>query len=111
MKKLITTVMCGLFMLCAHTAFASGNPCESRYLKYIWNDCSPHTVDTDTNHHDHLKDPLGVGADVLIHETEHVDLVAEYKYDFENESHSAYAVFKTKKSLVDYIKELFNRGE
>jgi len=112
MRQLMIAVMCGLFMVCASTAFASGNVCESKYLAPIFNECSPHTVDTDTDTHgDVLGNPVGVGADVLIHETEHVDLVGEYKYDFENESHSAYAVFKTKKSLVSYIKALLNRGE
>ena len=93
-------------------AYANGqNPCEHQYKKFIYNECSPHTVDTDTDtiHHDHLDDPLGVGADVLIHETEHVDLVGEYKYDFENETHSAFAVFRTKTSLVDIIKGLLNK--
>jgi len=55
------------------------------------------------------EDPAGVGADVLIHETEHLDLVAEYKYDVNNEEHSIFGVFKTKKSIVEYVKALFNR--
>ena len=87
-----------------------GNPCESQYLAPMFNECSPHTVDTDTDTHgDVLGNPVGVGADVLIHKTEHVDLVGEYKYDFENESHSAYAVFRTKTSLVDLVKGLLNK--
>jgi hypothetical protein len=112
MKQLISVALFACLCVWAvPNAFASGkNPCENRYLKYIYNECSPHTVDTDT-HRDAREDPIGVGADVLIHETEALDLVAEYKYDFENEEHSVFAVFKTKKSLVDYIKALFNRGE
>jgi hypothetical protein len=108
MRNVMIAVACGVILVFAQTAFASGNVCESKYLAPIFNECSPHTVDTDT-HADPREDALGVGADVLIHETESVDLVAEYKYDFENEEHSAYAVFKTKKSLVEYIKALFNR--
>ncbi len=108
-NKLMIVAMCGLFIVCAHTAFANGSyGCDSYIGKYL-NECSPHTVDTDTIQHDHSGDALGVGADVLIHETDNVDLVVEYKYDFENESHSTYAVFKTKKSLVEYIKALLNR--
>ena len=61
--------------------------------------------------HPEREDEAGIGVDVLIHETKDVDLVAEYKYDFNNEGHSIYGVFKTKKSLVGYIKALFNRGE
>ena len=33
----------------------------------------------------------------------------EYKYDGENEEHSIFAVVKTKKSLVDYAKDLINK--
>ena len=109
MRKLISIALFACLCVWATpNAFANGEVnCESGWKSYVYNECSPHTVDT--IHHDHLDDPLGVGADVLIHETESIDLVAEYKYDFENEQHSLFAVFKTKKSLVDYIKDLFNR--
>ena len=111
MRKLISIALFACLCVWATpNAFASGEVnCESGWKSYVYNECSPHTVDTDTNHHDHSKDALGVGADVLIHETEHVDLVAEYKYDFENETHSVFAVFRTKTSLVDIIKSWLNR--
>ena len=104
MRQLMTAVVCGLFIICAHTAFAGGshsNSCEA-YKGKLLNAC--HKVV-----HPEREDPAGVGADVLIHETENVDLVAEYKYDVQNEEHSIFGVFKTKKSLVDYVKALLNR--
>jgi hypothetical protein len=114
MRKLSIIVVClavGLVIGCSKGTqeVEASNPCESKYLAPIFNECSPHTVDTDTIHHDHMDDPLGVGADVLIHETKHVDLVGEYRYDFENELHSAFAVFRTKTSLVNIIKSLLSR--
>jgi len=104
MRKLMIAVICGLFIVCAHTAFASGGSstsCEG-YKGKLLNRCVGHPASD-------REDPAGVGADVLIHETEHVDLVAEYKYDVNNEEHSIFGVFKTKKSLVEYVKALFNR--
>ena len=106
MKKLMIAVVCGLFVVCAHTAFASyehSNSCEG-YKGKLLNAC--HKVV-----HPEREDPAGVGADVLIHETESLDLVAEYRYDVNNEEHSIFGVFKTKKSLVEYVKALLNRGE
>jgi len=61
--------------------------------------------------HPERDNPIGVGADVLLVETENVDLVAEYKYDEPNQEHSIFLVFKTKKALWDYVKDLLNKGE
>jgi len=66
------------------------------------------TIDTDTHKADDGRE-IGVGADVLIIESKHVDLVGEYRFDWENSDHTVYAVFKTKKSLVDYIKGFLGR--
>jgi len=104
MRQLISAVVCGLIIVCAHTAFAGGyesSSCEG-YKGKLLNRC--HKVV-----HPEREDPAGVGADVLIHETENLDLVAEYKYDVQNEEHSIFGVFKTKKSLVEYVKALLNR--
>jgi hypothetical protein len=107
MKKILGLAL--LICFITAPAFAGGKTCEnSNFWNAVANECSPHTVDTDTWRPER-DNPAGVGADILIHETEHVDLVGEYKYDFENEEHSAFAVFKTKKSLVEIIKGFFNK--
>jgi hypothetical protein len=68
-------------------------------------------TDKDTHRADNRKDPAGIGADILIHETEDVDFFAEYKRDFNNNEHSVFAVVKTKRSLVDIVKGFFKKGE
>lgn len=123
MKKLIiisAIALCFLFYI-GSTAYASEEEgykdCTSppatstngKNVSHLHEHC--YTRTKDTIHHDHLKDPKGVGADVLLVETEKVDLVAEYKYDFENEQHSVFGVFKTKTALWDIIKGFFNKGE
>ena len=110
MKKLLL-VCCILsviaFVGCAGEAEARGNPCDSKFLGPILNECSPHTVDTDTDTwRDEWDDEAGIGADILIHETKQVDLVAEYKVDFNNDNHqSVYGVIRTKTSLVELVKK------
>jgi len=52
MKKLLLISLC--FVLCLPlTAYAGGSydPCDSDYKSKIYNECSPHTVDTDTDTH------------------------------------------------------------
>ena len=112
MKKLLL-VCCILSAMiiagCAGEAEARGDPCESKFLGPILNECSPHTVDTDT-WRDEWDDEAGIGADILIHETKHVDLVAEYKVDFNNDNHqSVYGVVRTKTSLVELAKKLVKK--
>jgi hypothetical protein len=89
----------------ASVAFAGGehrrNSCEG-YKGKLLNRC--HEVI-----HPDFKDAAGIGVDVLVHQIEQGDLVAEYKYDFNNESHSIFGVFKTNKSLVEIVKGFFNR--
>jgi hypothetical protein len=114
MKKVIILVLAGLLV----GSYAYAETVEIEYFdkdahKYHNHDA---TRTTEVTVHDKTTDTsnkpeseLGVGADVLIHETERADIVAEYKYDFQNESHSAYLVVKTKKSLVDYIKALLGK--
>jgi len=53
--------------------------------------------------------PRGVGANILIHETEIADFISEYKYDDGNKEHSIFFVVENKKSVVDYIKDLINK--
>lgn len=100
-EKIIMLSLCFLLFGCS-SAFASGSVDCDGFLGKLWNAC--HGVD-----HPDRKSPRGVGADILIHETEQADFVAEYKYDGENEEHSIFAVVKTKKSLVDYAKDLINK--
>jgi hypothetical protein len=97
MKKFIALflVLC-LFGTVAETAYAG----------------SRHRSRTHEHNVDDGDAPLGVGANVLIHEAESVDLVGEYRYDAANDVHAAFAVVQTKKSLVDYIRDfLGNDGE
>ncbi len=54
-----------------------------------------------------VRSSQGVGADVLLIEGKQVDVVAEYRYDWANANHSAYTVFRTKRSLVDIVKGWF----
>ena len=67
-------------------------------------------TNTDTNTMRNKREtPLGVGADILLTEHKYVDTEAEYKYDFNNEEHSAFLVVKTKKSLWSIVKNLFTK--
>ena len=111
MRKLIFAILCFSIFFCGQTAYAGGEKtCDnSNFWNAVANECSPHTIDTDT--HADRDDPAGVGIDVLIHETDSFDFVAEYKRDFNNNENSIFGVIKTKKSLVELIKGFFNKGE
>ncbi len=104
MKRIIMVSIAAMFwalLLGPTSAIANGESSGcSGYKGKLLNACAPG--------HNH-KSPRGVGADILIHETEAADFVAEYKYDGENEEHSIFAVVKTKKSLVDYAKDIINK--
>jgi len=71
--------------------------------------------DTDTIHHDDRDDPAGVGADVVVwqNDTDKLtfieEVVAEYRYDINNEEHSIFGVVRI--NLWEKIKGLFSRGE
>jgi accessory colonization factor AcfC len=101
-------IVCSL----ASTVYAKGDPCESKFLGPILNECYPHhekTVDTDT-WRDEWDDEAGIGADILIHETKHADIVAEYKVDFNNDNHqSIYGVVRTKTSIVELVKKAIKK--
>ncbi len=103
MSKLFYIIcLCFCFLFCGGlTAYANGESsgCDG-YKGKLLNRCVGHPK---------RESPRGVGADILIHETKVADFVAEYKYDGENEEHSIFAVVKTKKSLVDYAKDLINK--
>ncbi len=105
MRKLIGLLICCSLMFCTSHAFANGenSGCDG-YKGKLLNAC--HNVI-----HPKRESPRGIGADILIHETEQADFVAEYKYDGENEEHSIFAVVKTKKSLVDYVKDLIAKAK
>ena len=118
MKKILFILIAVFVMAgCSQEAEASGkgNPCDNKYLGPILNECSPHTVDTDTDTHADQRDEAGVGADVVVwqNETDKVtfieEVVAEYKYDIDNEAHSIYGVVRV--NLWQKIKGLLKRGE
>jgi len=102
---------------CAKEAEArgGGDPCDS-FLGAVLNECSPHTVDTDTWRRERKAElEAGVGADVVLweNETEKVkfieEVVAEYKYDINNQDHSVYGVVRL--NLWQKIKNLFKKDE
>ncbi len=66
-------------------------------------------TDTDTHSNDKVSNQQGVGADILLYQNKAVDVLAEYKYDWANGSHSSYAVVKTNRSVWDYIKSFFKK--
>ena len=119
MKRLVLILLiaCVAFVGCEKAAEAKGNPCDSKILGPILNECYPHhekIVDTDTV----IKrkgSTYGVGADLVLwqNDTEKVtfieEVIAEYKYDLRYEDHSAYAVVRL--NLWDKIKSLFSRDE
>jgi hypothetical protein len=93
MKQLMTAVICGLFIICAHTAFA-GNYSSA---------------------HEHGSDvEAGIGLDVVVHEGKDGEIVnkvtLENKFDWNNGEQSHYAVVTTKLAdVVDKVKSLFNK--
>jgi len=112
MKNTLNILLLAIcFLFCGfYTAYANeSSGCEG-YKGKLLNRC--HIVI-----HPEREHPRGVGADILIHETDLADFVAEYKYDGKNEEHSIFGIVKTKKSLVEYskdawsyVKGLFDRG-
>jgi hypothetical protein len=109
----------GIIILClifSTTAYAGGEKsCESGFWSKILNECSPHTVDTDT-HRDEKDAEIGVGVDVIVHEGEDGEVLnkvaVEYKYDINNDDHKTYAVATTKLSDVwAKVKSIFKKGE
>jgi hypothetical protein len=115
MRKILTIGLCILSILFVYgaTAYAGEKSCDSYFWGKVANECSPHTVDTDTDTHAKQRDQAGVGADVVIwqNETEKAkmieEVVAEYKYDIDNEAHSIYGVVRV--NLWQKIKGLFSR--
>jgi hypothetical protein len=108
MKKISVLILAAFVVLFyAPTAYASGDPCDS-FLKNIINDCGE--ADTQAEQ----RDQAGVGADVVLweNETDKLDfieeVVAEYKYDIDNESHSIYGVVRL--NLWQKIKGLLSRN-
>lgn len=114
MKKfLIALIIVGLY---GTYAYAGEKTCEnSNFWNAVANECSPHTVDTDT-HRDDKDAEIGVGVDVIVHEGKEGEVLnkvtVEYKYDINNDDHKTYAVATTKLSDVwAKVKSIFNRGE
>ena len=101
MKKLLLLAIVAVFIMgCSGEAEAKS--CDSWFGK-IYNECHKVT-------HPERDDQAGIGVDVLVHETEHADVVAEYKIDFNNDNEqSVYGVVRTKTSLVELAKKLVNK--
>jgi hypothetical protein len=104
---IIRVIILSLAML-SMTQIASAkldpNDCDNFVSKNFSDKCNGYAQDQN-------RSAVGVGIDVLLYEDENVDVSEEYKYDWNNGSHSVYTVVKTKKSLVEYIKDLFNKEE
>ena len=119
MKKLmVLLIVCVSFLLYAPTAYASGDPCENKYLSKIVNDCSPHTIDTDTDTHRDKNDfAVGGGLDFFLWKSEKFDIASQTKYDSINNNGSAYVVLQIKseqgllQNVGGFLKTLFNKGE
>jgi len=67
-------------------------------------------INTDTPS-DKTSAQVGAGIDVLLYNDKNIDLVGEYKYDWNNAGHEAYVVVKTNKSVVQYIKDIFKKKD
>jgi hypothetical protein len=110
-------VMCGLIVVCAHTAYAGSLNCDSGFGKYVLNSC----VDTE----DKNKMEVGVGVDVPLYISEKLVVDQETKIDLnqgdfgdiEKANVGTYTVFKPQleegilQTAFNKIKSLFNRGE
>jgi len=119
MRNVMIAVVCGVFLVFAQTAFASGDwdPCDSK-LKYIVNECGSHP--------DAAKKKMvaGVGADIplIIHEKMNVDQETRFNLnvdDFGKDDISTMTVFKPQletgilQTAWGFLAGLnpFNRGE
>ena len=133
MKQFICiAVLACLCVWAVPNAFANGqNPCEHRWKKFIYNECSPHTVDTDTDTHadrdtwgSGIKDELeicGTDADSTAC-PDHIDEVrVDTEYDFQREEGLVLLAVKHKANdlpglfagLLDilWIPNWFSQGE
>jgi hypothetical protein len=91
-----------LFAGTAYADYGKKNNCDG-YKGKLLNACHKVT-------HPERDTEAGIGMDILIHEAEHVDVVAEYKVDFNNDNdQSIYGVVRTKTSLVDLAKKLVKK--
>ena len=108
MRKVILLLIAFVFVVCS-SAFAdtTSGPSHKHFSDEI-NGKLDHYLDHDHEYEKYDPDnEIGIGADVLLHETEDIDIVQEYKYDFSNENHATYTVFKTKRSIFSLISGLF----
>jgi hypothetical protein len=114
-------VICGLVLVCAQTAFASGygDPCDG-YFKSLINEC--HEVG-----HPTVKDKMevGLGLDIPLYKSDKlivdqetkIDLNAGDFGDFEKSNIGTYTVFKPQleegilQTAWKKIASIFNRGE
>jgi hypothetical protein len=112
-KAFVLMLILAVCFIVVGKAEARGNwdPCSSHIGSKIWNSC----IEIEKR-----RNEIGVGVDVIVYEGEEGDLLnkvtGEYKYDWQNGEHSAYAVATTKLSDIKaHVKELwgkiFNKGE
>ena len=87
------------------------DPCDSKYLSAIVNDCSPHTVDTDTD--TQLDHAWGAGADIELWTNGNpkgllTGVHGEYRWDGNNNGrHSGFLVARI--NLWQKIKNFLNK--
>ena len=99
MKKVILVL--ALIALIATPAFAyyEGDVCDTTMGKTLFNKC------VNQSQADKVSTPLGVGLDLVLLESGINDITykitGEYKYDWNNAEHSAYAVLTLK--LADIL--------
>jgi len=115
MRKLLIVGLLAVILTvagCAKEAEARGKVdiCETA-LGSIMNECNPAnhepTVNTDTVS-DKRSSAVGVGLDLIFYEDSLADIsykvTGEYKYDWANGDHSAYAVVTLK--LMDFVNKI-----
>ena len=102
MKKLIAFLVVLGLCVAPVTAFAD----------YYEQESDDHSHDV---RHPERRNPLGVGADVILHEGSEGELLnkvhGEYRWDWQNDEHSVFAIVTTKlEDVWGAIKGLVNRG-
>lgn len=113
MRKVISLLFA--LLLISSTAYAGGEKsCDSYFWGKVANECSPHTVDTDTDTQREKDDfSAGAGLDFFLWKAEKFNIESQTKYDSVNENGSSYIVVKVKseKGLIQNILSLFKKGE
>jgi hypothetical protein len=111
MKRLFFILIAvALISGCSQEAEAGEKSCDSGWWSKVANECVTHPSPKER------RNEVGVGADVILHEGEEGEVLnqvhAEYRYDWQNGEHKAYAVATTKLSDIwAKVKSLFKKEE